>query len=67
MWEKIDSSASKAFGRIDKVTGSDVDLDVYSKMDIEAFKELAAQYGEEVVQGYIQDMEYKRLKNAQGT
>ncbi len=63
MFERMVNGATKAFNRIEKVVGSTPDLDVYSKMDMDAFKELAAQFGEEAVQGYIQEMEYKRLTN----
>ena len=63
-FDKIGSVASKAFDKMDKATGNDMDLELYSKMNDDVFKALTAEYGEGNVVEYIKAMEYRRLQNA---
>lgn len=62
-FDKIAEISGKAFGRIDKVTNTDTDLDIYQKLNTEAFEKIAQKYGADETEKYIKAMEFERLKN----
>lgn len=61
--DKVQSAASKAFGKMDKVFKNDSDLEIYDGLSDEKFQALADEFGADQVTEYINQMEYRRLNN----
>jgi len=63
----LTTASDKAFSKIDKLFGTDDDLNIYNNLSEADLSAISDEYGIEEVTKYVQSMEFRRLNNAKNT